>query len=127
MIQIDSRMMQKHDTKQNWVAINPVLLKAEFGIEIDTGKMKIGDGFHAWNELDYFAECGAPKKSIEIIDDVTGQIYSLMISDKRLLITPYDESPVYQTIDLQDALTGTVYTLGIFDGRITLTDTGNIK
>ena len=32
---------------------NPVLLKGELGVEIDTGLMKVGDGVKKWNELDY--------------------------------------------------------------------------
>ena len=34
-------------------AKNPVLLAGELGIEIDTGKYKIGDGLTQWNSLAY--------------------------------------------------------------------------
>ena len=33
--------------------INPILLKGEIGIEIDTNKIKIGDGVKTWTQLDY--------------------------------------------------------------------------
>lgn len=41
-------------TKANWTTQNPVLLQDEIGYERDTGKLKIGDGATAWNDLAYF-------------------------------------------------------------------------
>lgn len=37
-----------------WSTVNPVLAAGEPGLEIDTGKLKIGDGTTAWNSLPYF-------------------------------------------------------------------------
>ena len=37
-----------------WKKNNPVLECGEPGFEIDTGKLKIGDGERAWNDLEYF-------------------------------------------------------------------------
>lgn len=37
-----------------WTSVNPTLAQGELGIELDTGKLKIGDGTTAWNSLDYF-------------------------------------------------------------------------
>jgi hypothetical protein len=31
-----------------------VLLAGEFAYEIDTGRAKVGDGIHTWNQLPYF-------------------------------------------------------------------------
>lgn len=36
-----------------WTSNNPVLPSGEMGLEIDTGKFKIGDGATAWNSLSY--------------------------------------------------------------------------
>ena len=49
------RFQQKRDTAANWAldANNPILLSGEFGYETDTGKLKIGDGETAWNDLAY--------------------------------------------------------------------------
>ena len=38
--------------------INPVLVKREIMIETDTGRLKVGDGVHRWNELKYLNEIG---------------------------------------------------------------------
>ena len=32
---------------------NPTLAQGELGIELDTGRIKIGDGVTAWNTLKY--------------------------------------------------------------------------
>lgn len=37
-----------------WEHENPVLADGEPGFEINTGRLKIGDGFKTWSELDYF-------------------------------------------------------------------------
>lgn len=44
----------RRDLKANWTAANPTLAQGEFGYELDTGDMKIGDGATAWNALGYY-------------------------------------------------------------------------
>lgn len=41
-----------------WLAVNPTLDAGEPGFEIDTGKLKIGNGASRWIELDYFVPSG---------------------------------------------------------------------
>jgi len=48
-----TRIQLRHDTSDNWSAINPILLEGEVGLELDIGKQKVGDGVTAWNNLDY--------------------------------------------------------------------------
>ena len=43
----------RHDTKANWESVNPVLAQGEIGIETDTRKIKVGDGYHAWTSVEY--------------------------------------------------------------------------
>lgn len=45
----------RHDTAANWTSANPVLMIGEAGLEIDTTKIKMGDGVTAWNSLPYFS------------------------------------------------------------------------
>lgn len=40
----------------SWISLNPILLPGEPGFEIDTGKLKIGDGVKTWIELGYIGE-----------------------------------------------------------------------
>ena len=49
------RIILRRDTSVNWEANNPVLLSGEPGYEINTGKLKIGDGSSTWTNLDYYA------------------------------------------------------------------------
>ncbi len=44
----------RRDTAANWSSANPTLAQGEPGLEIDTGKLKYGDGTTAWNSLPYF-------------------------------------------------------------------------
>lgn len=43
----------RRDTAANWQSTNPTLAEGEPGYEIDTDRMKIGDGATAWNDLPY--------------------------------------------------------------------------
>lgn len=53
---LDSKIQLRNDTAANWKAANPVLLKGEIGIEIDTRKLKIGDGISVWTGLKYVSD-----------------------------------------------------------------------
>lgn len=50
---VQSRIVIRNDLAINWTNVNPVLLKGEFGIEVDTRKFKVGNGVKPWNELLY--------------------------------------------------------------------------
>lgn len=65
-VTLNTRLVQKTDTAANWATNNPVLLKGEIGIAIDTGVMKIGDGTTAWSELaDFGAFTAELKKKLD--------------------------------------------------------------
>lgn len=53
------RFKLRRDIAVDWTTNNPVLREGEPGFEIDTNKLKIGDGFSRWNELDYLTGAGA--------------------------------------------------------------------
>lgn len=50
---LNIRIQLRNDTAENWTTKNPVLLKGEMGVEIDTGKTKIGNGTDHWATLKY--------------------------------------------------------------------------
>lgn len=54
-----------------WASKNPLLQRGEIGIEIDTNRMKVGNGYTLWNDLPYAAETVA--KWGEIIGTITDQ------------------------------------------------------
>ena len=43
----------KRGTAQKWAELNSVLREGEPGFELDTGKLKIGNGTTPWKELNY--------------------------------------------------------------------------
>jgi len=48
------KIQLRRDTVANWTNFDPVLSAGEAGLEIDTGKLKFGDGSTAWTSLKYF-------------------------------------------------------------------------
>lgn len=59
----------RNDTAAKWAEVNPKLAKGEIGIEIDTNKIKIGNGTDLWKDLPYFGgELKVDGKSIQIVD-----------------------------------------------------------
>ena len=64
---LNARLISRSDTAANWTSNNPVLLRGEIGVEIDTRKIKIGDGSTVWTSLLYAnsrPEDGDMKKSV---------------------------------------------------------------
>lgn len=51
--QLKTKILLRNDTATAWTTANPVLLRGEIGIEIDTNKFKIGDGTKTWSALSY--------------------------------------------------------------------------
>lgn len=43
----------RRGSRSQWIDANPILEDGEFGFEVDTGRVKIGDGNSYWNNLDY--------------------------------------------------------------------------
>lgn len=50
---LNIRIQLRNDTAENWTNTNPVLLQGEMGVEIDTKKIKIGNGTDHWTTLKY--------------------------------------------------------------------------
>lgn len=50
---MQSRLLNKNGTAEQWSTQNPVLMKGEIGLELDTKKFKFGDGVTNYNSLPY--------------------------------------------------------------------------
>lgn len=46
----------RRDASSTWTSTNPVLQSGEIGYEVNTGKMKVGDGSSTWSSLRYLAD-----------------------------------------------------------------------
>ena len=66
---LKTQIQLRNDTAAKWASVNPKLAKGEIGIEIDTNKIKIGNGTDLWNDLPYFGgELKVDGKSIQLVD-----------------------------------------------------------
>ena len=70
-----TQIQLRRDTAANWVSVNPILAQGEPGVEIDTGKDKIGDGVSAWNSLAYSAAGNA--STVTTNANLTGDVTSI--------------------------------------------------
>jgi hypothetical protein len=52
-LQFQGTVQFRRGNAADWTTQNPVLASAELGVELDTGKFKIGDGVTAWASLGY--------------------------------------------------------------------------
>ena len=52
-----------------WTERNPILAQGEPGFEIDTGKLKIGNGSTHWNDLEYVGGDVANDQIEEIVSN----------------------------------------------------------
>lgn len=43
----------RRGTAAEWSSVNPVLAQGELLLELDTGRLKIGNGLNNWNDLPY--------------------------------------------------------------------------
>lgn len=58
----------RRDNASTWTAANPILKIGEVGYELDTKRLKIGNGSSSWNTLGYVvADAGAHDQSIATI------------------------------------------------------------
>lgn len=58
MEQLVARFTEENHTAAQWTAANYVLLAGQIGVEIDTRRLKIGDGVTAWVDLPYSTNSG---------------------------------------------------------------------
>jgi len=67
-----SKIQVRRDSSNNWTSTNPTLSQGEPGYEIDTNKIKYGDGITAWNSLAYTTGAGSGATGATGITGATG-------------------------------------------------------
>lgn len=75
-----TQIQLRRDTAANWASVNPILAQGEPGLEIDTDKIKYGDGINNWNDLPYGS--AEAITSIEQLTDV--EISSPLVTNQIL-------------------------------------------
>ncbi len=72
-----TRIRLRRGTAAQWTAANPVLALGEPGYELDTRRVKIGDGATAWTALAYFTT----PKSVTIAEPQAGDEFTLFLTE----------------------------------------------
>lgn len=71
-----TKLKIRRDNSAIWIQINPVLEQGEPAVELDTGKMKIGDGERPYVELPYTSSTSTGDTTTVAWGDITGTIAS---------------------------------------------------
>lgn len=88
---LNTRIILRNDTSENFQSINPILLKGEIGLEIDTLRYKIGDGSTKWNDITSFKHISNDEylklqKIIELVDkDELGKVNDVTVNGESVL------------------------------------------
>ena len=84
------RFVVKRDTRANFVAANTLLLEGEWSLELDTGRMKIGDGVTAYNALKFhgFGVGVLTDGATITIDASLGDSWRVTLGGNRTLANP---------------------------------------
>ena len=85
---IKTTFLLRRGTTSAWEKANPILQYGEPGYEKDTGKLKIGDGIHPWNELPYLTD--------EAGSEVNVDDKSIVINDTVLSLKGFDTAQIGQ-------------------------------
>lgn len=80
----------KRGMAASWKSLNPVLEPGEPGVEIDTGRFKIGNGSDAWTDLKYAGEDGTGVVNAATHFDFPS------IGDVNTIYKAYEEKKIYQ-------------------------------
>ena len=119
----NKRIKNRRDTAANWTANTPVLLAGEFGIEMDTRKLKVGDGVTAWNDLEYCS--GYTEEEITAI--ITNTTYTKDEIDSALN-NKADASDVYaktEVDNIKSEIEGEIPTVN--DSTVNIYQGGTLK
>ena len=85
---VGNTILIRKDISTNWNTINPVLRSGEFGFEIDTGFIKIGDGTSDWSLLTYVSVPSEPSATVDSTTALTpGTYYPLLFNAETGILT----------------------------------------
>jgi len=68
------RILIRRDSATQWETLNPALHQGEIGLDLTNKRMKVGDGFNNWNDLDYIDEAGLNSIRAEYGNEITFNI-----------------------------------------------------
>lgn len=114
ILRLNTTQQFKRDDATTWTEKNPVLLEGEPGLELDTGKIKIGDGVSNWNAIPYFMGDKLDNKANVELTNVTNQAfkskaYSAGVGKEKVISATYGE--LQKLVNDQSLIPGQKYLL----------------
>ena len=102
----------KRGLAEAWTRVNPLLRPGEPGFELDTGKLKIGNGIDNWTELPYFVgdDEGAlhfkgsvnTKADLPTENNEIGDIWQVIDESKMYVWNASNDWEIFHAIDLSN-------------------------
>lgn len=68
---MSTRIQVRRDTSANWATADPVLAEGEFGLDVTTATLKVGDGVTAWSSLSALGGGGGGATTLDGLTDVS--------------------------------------------------------
>ena len=138
-----TQIQVRRGTASQWTSANPTLAAGEWGLETDTGKVKIGDGTTAWNSEPYIGAGDVTLTGTQTLTNKTltapiitiatnaqAASYTLVLTDQSDLVEISNASANTLTVPLNSSVafpTGTTITiLQTGAGQTTITATGGV-
>lgn len=81
----------RRDSTENWETENPVLGLAEFGIDIDKTRVKVGDGTNPWSDLKY----------VNFVDTMQIAALTRLLANLDTTNLIFDVVDTYEDIDIK--------------------------
>lgn len=75
-----------------WASVNPILSEGEPGLEMDTGRVKYGDGVTRWNDLPYATSGGG--ETVDLTSHINSTSPHPVYDDMESLTGLYENAKV---------------------------------
>jgi len=110
-----SKIQLRRDLAASWANINPILAQGEPGAELDTGKMKLGDGITPWNQLPYTSSDNYEDKFVFLLSNSNRYAAGVSTSRDGLHWTGGDITSEYWDGNYDSTY---AYALAVGNGRV---------
>lgn len=101
-----------------WFNSNPILRVGEPGFEIDTGKLKIGDGVTAWNDLNYLTDNEIEK--IQVLESTVSELKEIVgsESDNTGLFATINEKANIENVYTKNEIDNIISSVYVYKGTV---------
>lgn len=69
------RIQIRRGLASEWLSSNPALQQGELGLDLTAKRVKVGDGFTSWTDLDYIDDAGLDAIRTEYGDEISFELW----------------------------------------------------